>query len=112
RYEGNWKDGKKDGKITVVEEDGSKKNENWKDGIEIVPFINISGHIEDKTGANLKSVRVSVEGTSKTVSTDSNGNYTIKVRPGQTLIVSYVGLKTRRQKIIKGRTTYSLTLLK
>lgn len=55
---------------------------------------NISGVVKDHTGGSLPGVNVIEKGSNNGVSTDFNGNYSIKVKDGATLVFSYIGYKT------------------
>ena len=54
----------------------------------------VSGVVQDNTGAGLPGVNIIEKGTNNGVSTDGNGGYKIKVNEGATLIFSYVGFST------------------
>lgn len=65
---------------------------------------NISGSVLDNNNEPLVGVNIIVQGTQKGVQTDIDGNFTLSTTKGETtLIVSYVGFKT------KNITTYSDT---
>ena len=56
-------------------------------------------------GSPLPGAPVQVkENPSAGVATDIDGNYTVQVAPGQTLVFSYVGCKTQEFKITAART--------
>ncbi|WP_404811793.1 TonB-dependent receptor domain-containing protein [Capnocytophaga canimorsus] len=60
---------------------------------------NISGNVSDEKNNPLMGVNIFWEGTSKGVTTDTDGNFTIaSVSDSNTLIFSYIGFKT--QKVI------------
>jgi len=70
----------------------------------------ISGKVTDRRGAPVPGASVYVKGnTSIGVSTDADGNYTITVPQGSTLIVSAVDYVT--QEILVGNRTYIATTL-
>ena len=52
----------------------------------------------------LSGVTVRVKGTRRVVQTDANGKFSIKVNPGETLQVSYVGYQTEDIKPVDGST--------
>lgn len=54
----------------------------------------ITGIITDTEGTPLPGVSIVVKGTSLGVSSDFDGNYTIKASKGDVLVFSYLGLKT------------------
>lgn len=51
----------------------------------------ISGTVLSEDKSPLAGVTVRVKGTSRVTQTDASGNFTIKVNPGETLLVTYVG---------------------
>ena len=53
--------------------------------------ITVKGHVKDAAGEPIIGATVRVAGTQSGVSSDFDGNFTIKVAPGATLNVSYVG---------------------
>lgn len=65
----------------------------------------IKGHIFDRSGEGLPGVTVMVKGTSIGVATDLDGKFTINLgNPGQTLIFSFVGMKTQEIEICNQET--------
>ena len=56
--------------------------------------ISITGTVVDETGLPLPGVNIVVEGTSRGVQTDFDGNYSIEASKGQVLVYSFVGLQT------------------
>lgn len=69
----------------------------------------VTGHVSDETGTPLLGVTVVAKGTSNGVSTDFDGNYSIRVEEGQTLIFTYIGYK-KAEKIVGSSSTISLTM--
>ncbi|MDE6160203.1 MAG: carboxypeptidase-like regulatory domain-containing protein, partial [Muribaculaceae bacterium] len=59
----------------------------------------VSGTVLDNTGEPLIGASVIVKGTQQTAVTDIDGNFSIKNVKGKTLIVSYVGMKTKEVAI-------------
>ena len=55
----------------------------------------ITGTIVDENGSPLPGATILVEGTINGVTSDFDGNYSIAVSPGQSLIFSYVGYTTQ-----------------
>ncbi|MTG98783.1 SusC/RagA family TonB-linked outer membrane protein [Myroides sp. BIT-d1] len=53
--------------------------------------------VED--GLSLPGVTVIIEGTQEGTQTDLNGKYSISVKPGQTLIFSFIGMKDVKYKV-------------
>ena len=69
-------------------------------GLLIAPFTwaqnNVTGTVNDETGAPLPGATVIVEGTSRGVATDFDGNFSINAKEGEVLIVTYVGYSDYR----------------
>lgn len=53
----------------------------------------VSGTVSDQDGLPLPGVNILVQSTTKGTQTDFDGNYTIKVSEGQTLVFTYIGQK-------------------
>src|SRR5210317_904804 len=53
----------------------------------------VSGNVSDDNGVPLLGATVVIEGTTTGVSTDFDGNYSIKAKVGDVLTFSYVGYK-------------------
>lgn len=68
----------------------------------------ITGTVTDAAGPVI-GASVVVKGTSNGVATDFDGNFTLNVNQGQTLVVSYIGYVTKEVKI-DGRSNYEITL--
>lgn len=68
----------------------------------------VSGVVSDAMGPII-GASVKVKGTSTGVATDFDGNFTLNVQPGATLIVSYIGYVTKEIKV-GNQTTLSITL--
>ena len=64
-------------------------------GLLIAPFTwaqnNVTGTVNDETGAPLLGATIIVEGTSRGVATDFDGNFSINAEEGEVLVVTYVG---------------------
>lgn len=60
----------------------------------------VSGMVTDQAGVPLPGVNVFIKGTSVGTQTDFDGNYSLDVAEGQTLVFSYVGFAT--QEIVVG----------
>jgi len=70
----------------------------------------VSGQITDaSTGETLPGVTVLIEGTSRGVSSDMDGNYSIEVSDGQVLVFSYIGY-TALKVTISGQTVLDVAL--
>ena len=55
---------------------------------------NITGTVSDQSGTTLPGVSVIIKGTTIGVQTDFDGIFNIKASPDQTLVFSYLGMKT------------------
>lgn len=58
----------------------------------------VSGVVSDNTGMNLPGVSIFVKGTQTGTQTDFNGKFSIKAEANQTLVISYIGMKTQEIK--------------
>lgn len=65
----------------------------------------ISGTLKNDDGEPLVGINIVIKGTNKGVVTDLNGQYTIKVPIGGTLVFSGIGLTTKEVKVDKYVTT-------
>ena len=52
---------------------------------------NETGEVNDETGAPLPGATVIVDGTSRGVATDFDGNFSIDAEQGEVLVITYVG---------------------
>lgn len=68
----------------------------------------VSGSVSDATGP-LIGATVMEKGTSNGVITDMDGNFNISVKPGATLVISYVGYITKEVPV-NGKTSLNVTL--
>ncbi|WP_046745108.1 SusC/RagA family TonB-linked outer membrane protein [Kordia zhangzhouensis] len=59
----------------------------------------VKGTVSDESGVPLPAASVVVKETNAGMSTDFDGNYSIKVNQGQTLVFSYVGYKKKEVKV-------------
>ena len=57
---------------------------------------NITGTVNDETGAPLPGATVIVEGTTRGVATDFDGNFSIQATQGDVLVITYVGYAEQR----------------
>ncbi|MFT3748761.1 MAG: TonB-dependent receptor [Agriterribacter sp.] len=57
--------------------------------------ITVTGKVSDASGNPLPGASVTIKGTSKGVTTDANGEYTISAPESATLVISSVGFKTQ-----------------
>ncbi len=56
----------------------------------------VTGKVVDLSGNPLIGATVVIEGTTTGTTTDNDGNFTINVEEGQTLVISYIGYATQR----------------
>ena len=61
--------------------------------------VTVKGLVKDEAGVYLIGATVSIKGTNWGVSTDFDGAYSIGAEVGQTLVFSYVGMKTEERKV-------------
>ena len=60
--------------------------------------ITVKGHVKDTAGEPIMMGTVIQKGTSNGTTTDLNGDFTLKVPRGATLVFSYVGYQTSRRQ--------------
>ena len=70
----------------------------------------VSGTVTDNTGLPLPGVNIIVKNTSNGTQSDFDGNYTLQVNVGETLVFSYVGFKTVEQAVTAASNTYSVQM--
>jgi TonB-linked SusC/RagA family outer membrane protein len=69
----------------------------------------VTGTVTDPLNLPVPGVNVIVKGTAKGVTTDMDGKYSLSAAAGETLVFTYIGFKTKEQKI--GNTnSYNVTL--
>mgnify|MGYP006150156909 CR=1 FL=1 len=68
----------------------------------------VSGTVSDNAGLPLPGVSVLVKGTKTGTQTDFDGKYSIKATSSQTLIFSYIGMKT--QEVVASSNTVSVKM--
>jgi TonB-linked SusC/RagA family outer membrane protein len=71
--------------------------------------VTVRGVVYDDQGEPLPGASVMVKGTTQGTVTDLDGNYSINVRPGQTLVVSFIGMKDQEIPV-DGRTSINTAL--
>lgn len=59
----------------------------------------VTGRVVDGDGLILPGVSVKIKGTTTGVSTGTDGNYTIRVSSGQTLVFSFIGMMNKEQTV-------------
>ena len=59
----------------------------------------VNGTVTDQSNLPLPGVNVIIKGVAQGTQTDFDGNYTINVSSNQTLVFSYIGLKTVERQV-------------
>lgn len=73
---------------------------------------NITGIvIEEATSESLAGAAIQVKNTSNGTITDADGKFTIAVSPGQTLLISYIGLLPKEILVKEGMSTITVKLV-
>ena len=70
----------------------------------------ISGTVTDDINLPLPGVNIIIKGTAAGTQSDFDGNYSINVEVGQTLVFSYVGFATQEVPITQATTTLNLQM--
>ena len=70
---------------------------------------NVNGTVNDETGAPLPGATVIVEGTTRGVATDFDGNFSIQASQGEVLVITYVGY-TDQRITINNQDNYTINL--
>nr|WP_044655496.1 TonB-dependent receptor [Bacteroides acidifaciens] len=65
--------------------------------------IKITGTVNDSMGPVIGASVTEKGNTSNGTITDLNGNFSLTVKPGATLVISYVGYKTQEVRVIAGK---------
>ena len=63
----------------------------------------VSGTIKDPVGEPVIGASILEKGTTNGTITDFDGNFTLNVAPGATLVISYIGYKNQEMKVIPGK---------
>jgi TonB-linked SusC/RagA family outer membrane protein len=74
------------------------------------PRIEVKGRVLDANGKPIAGVTVAVKGDNKGVTTDEEGNFTIRVLPGAVLRFSHIGYASTDISV-KGRTSFDIRLV-
>jgi TonB-linked SusC/RagA family outer membrane protein len=72
--------------------------------------ITVAGRVVDSQGEGLPGVTVLAKGTTTGISTGLNGEFSLKVAQGSTLVFSYVGYLTQEVAISGSTSTLSVTM--
>ncbi len=73
------------------------------------PQSTVTGTVVDSDGVPLPGANVLEKGTTNGTQTDFDGNFTLEVEDGATLVVSYIGF-TRQEVAVDGQTSINVTL--
>ncbi len=71
--------------------------------------LSVSGTVVDETGVTLPGVSIVEKGTTNGTVTDSDGNYSIEVRQGATLVFSFIGYLSQ-ELVIQQSGTYNVEM--
>lgn len=71
--------------------------------------VEVRGTVQDDAGLPLLGVNIVEKGTTNGTTTDFDGNYTIVIQDGASLVFSYVGYSTLEEEV-DNRTTINVTL--
>ena len=72
--------------------------------------IKVSGVVKDAMGEPVIGASIQEKGTSNGIITDVNGNFSLSVNQGATLVISYIGFKTKSFNVVKGKNVLNVTL--
>ena len=82
-------------------------------GLLFAPFAwaqnSVTGTVNDETGLPLPGATVVVDGTTRGVATDFDGNFSIEADQGDILVVTYVGYAEQRITV-GSQDSYSISL--
>jgi hypothetical protein len=67
--------------------------------ISFAQFQTVSGVVTDQNGMPIPGVNVSTKGTSNNVQTDLDGKYKITATQNQTLVFTFIGMKTKENTV-------------
>ncbi|SDZ74341.1 SusC/RagA family TonB-linked outer membrane protein [Psychroflexus halocasei] len=70
----------------------------------------VTGTVTGEDGLPIPGVNVIEKGTSNGTQTDFDGNYSISVASGQTIVFSYLGMK-KQEVVVNNQSTINITLL-
>ncbi|KAA5438173.1 SusC/RagA family TonB-linked outer membrane protein, partial [Bacteroides cellulosilyticus] len=65
--------------------------------------IKVSGVVKDAMGEPVIGASIQEKGTSNGIITDVNGNFSLSVNQGATLVISYIGFKTQEIPVVAGK---------
>ena len=70
----------------------------------------ITGKVTDSFGASLPGVNIVIKGSADGTVTDNDGNYSLKVKPGDALIISFVGYSTEEVIVGNGQSVINIVV--
>lgn len=65
--------------------------------------IKVSGVVKDAMGEPVIGASIQEKGTSNGIITDINGNFSLSVNQGATLVISYIGFKLKKFRLWQGK---------
>lgn len=72
--------------------------------LEVVQLqIKVSGVVKDAMGEPVIGASIQEKGTSNGIITDINGNFSLSVNQGATLVISYIGFETQEIPVVAGK---------
>lgn len=78
--------------FTIIDKTIVIKEKNAQESAPAEPLpVPVKGRVTDTSGQPLNGATVQIKGTRKAVATDQYGNFAIDAKPGQILVISYVG---------------------
>ena len=83
-------------KQIVVKKIENKNSKSSKEEDSQVQEKTVSGIVSDNNGQPLPGANILIQGTTKGVQTDFDGKYSIAVNQGAVLVVSYIGMTTKK----------------
>src|SRR5215213_11917953 len=69
----------------------------------------VTGKVRDEKGDPIPFATVAIKGTKSAVAADANGNFTINVKDGSTLVISSTGFQSREVTVDGNQVTVQLT---
>ena len=76
--------------------------------VQAVQSKKITGTVSDAMGPVIGAT-VKIKGTQNGVATDLDGKFSLNAKPGQTIVVTYVGYLTKEIKV-DGKSVYNITI--
>lgn len=72
--------------------------------------MKIKGNVKDENGAGTPGVNVIIKGSSLGTVTDFDGNFSLEVENGNTIIIRYIGYITQELEVTSSRENYNIQL--